>query len=108
MTFKDFILDYRTVNVWHFDSVNLRTFIGNEVKLLRELCLSHKTQLLNLLSVTELHRVVSPVVTHKDVSYISRMWPLQSPKYVSVAFLNVDDNTISERASSTEIKRTLC
>lgn len=59
---QPFISGYRTVSVWASDSVNLRTFmIGNKVNLLRELSLSHKTQLLNSLSVTKQHRVVYPV-----------------------------------------------
>lgn len=88
----DLNLDYRTVSVWHSDCVNLRTFMtGNKVKSLHKLCLSLKTQLLNSLSVCKLYRVVFPPATHKDISYVSIMQPLQSPKYVTVPFLNVDD-----------------
>lgn len=41
--------------------------------MLWDLCLSHKVQLVNPLSVTNLHRVVSPTVTHKDISYVSKI-----------------------------------
>lgn len=84
---KGFILDHRTVSVYHSDCVNFRTFMtGNKVALA---ALSITQDAITQLFISR--GVVSPAVTHKGISYISTIWPLQSPKYVSVTFLNVDD-----------------